>query len=253
MVRPAPPPARNRVPVNTMHAPTPHIDAPAGAFADTVLLPGDPLRARFIAEHYLDDAEQVTAVRGMLGYTGYYRGRRISVMGTGMGIPSCCIYATELVRAYGVTRLLRVGTCGAVSPELALGDLVLAMGAATDSATNRARFGGHDYAATASWSLLDAIASTARAQAVPLHIGNVFSSDLFYTADGDLLPTLQRMGILAVEMEAAGLYAVAAEHGVQAAALLAVSDHLAQGTRMGTAERERGMERMVLLGLEAGA
>jgi purine-nucleoside phosphorylase len=236
--------------VTTMHAPTPHIDAPAGAFADTVLLPGDPLRARFIAQHYLDDAEQVTAVRGMLGYTGFYRGRRISVMGTGMGIPSCCIYATELVRAYGVTRLLRVGTCGAVSPELALGDLVLALGASTDSATNRARFGGYDYAATASWALVDAIASTARAQALPLHVGNVFSSDLFYSANTSLLPTLQRMNILAVEMEAAGLYAMAAEYGVQAAALLTVSDHLVLETRLDVGERERGSEQMLRLGLD---
>jgi purine-nucleoside phosphorylase len=251
MVRPAPPPARNRVPVTPMHAPTPHIDAPAGAFADTVLLPGDPLRARFIAEHYLDDAEQVTAVRGMLGYTGFYRGRRISVMGTGMGIPSCCIYATELVRVYGVTRLLRVGTCGAVSPELALGDLVLALGASTDSASNRTRFGGYDFAATASWPLVDAIARAACGRGDELHVGNVFSSDLFYGPDPGLLPLLQQMRVLAVEMEAAGLYAVAAEHGVEAAALLTVSDHLALGTRMDVDERELGLERMVRLALDA--
>jgi purine-nucleoside phosphorylase len=234
-----------------MRAPTPHIEAAPGAFADTVLLPGDPLRARYIAEHYLDGARQVTAVRGMLGFTGHYRGKRISVMGSGMGIPSCCIYATELIRAYGVTRLLRVGTCGAVSPELALGDLVLALGASTDSATNRARFGGHDYAATASWPLIDTVATTARAQGVALKIGNVFSSDLFYAADAGLLPTLQRMRILAVEMEAAGLYAVAAEHGVQAAALLTVSDDLVQNARMDAGEREQGLERMIRLGLDA--
>jgi purine-nucleoside phosphorylase len=234
-----------------MTTPTPHIGAAAGAFADTVLLPGDPLRAQFIARHYLGVTEPVTTVRGMLGFTGSYRGRRLSVMGSGMGIPSCCIYATELVRAYGVTRLLRVGTCGAVASSLALGDLVLALGAATDSASNRARFGGHDYAATASWPLLDAIAGTARAQALPLHVGTVFSSDLFYPPGTTLLPTLQRMNILAVEMEAAGLYAVAAEHGVQSAALLTVSDHLVHDTRMDSAQRENGLDRMLRLALDA--
>jgi purine-nucleoside phosphorylase len=234
-----------------MHAPTPHIEAAAGAFADTVLLPGDPLRARFIAEHYLEDAQQVTAVRGMLGFTGHHRGKRISVMGTGMGIPSCCIYATELIRAYDVTRLLRVGTCGAVAPHLALGDLVLALGASTDSATNRARFGGHDYAATASWPLVDAIARTARERGDELHVGNVFSSDLFYGTRPELLPMLQQMRIMAVEMEAAGMYAVAAAHGVEAAALLTVSDHLVLGTRMDADGRERGLDRMVCLALDA--
>lgn len=237
--------------MSVLNAPTPHIEAAAGAFADTVLLPGDPLRARFIAERYLDTSEPVTAVRGMLGFTGHYRGRRISVMGSGIGIPSCCLYATELVRAYGVTRLLRVGTCGAVQPGLTLGELVLALGAATDSASNRTRFSGHDYAATASWPLLEALSSQAQADSVPLQIGNVFSSDLFYPAGTDLLPTLQRMNILAVEMEAAGLYAVAAEHRVQAAALLTVSDHLLDGARMDSDERERGLDRMLRLALDA--
>lgn len=236
-----------------LHAPTPHIGAAPGAFAETVLLPGDPRRARFIAEHFLGTGEPVTDLRGMLGFTGHYRGRRISVMGTGIGIPSCCLYATELVRAYGVRRLLRVGTCGAVRPGLALGDLVLALGAATDSATNRARFGGHDYAATASWPMLQALAERAREQDLPLHVGNVFSSDLFYPAGQDLLPTLQRMNILAVEMEAAGLYAVAAEHGVEAAALLTVSDCLIDGTRMDAGLRERGLDRMLRLALDAMA
>ena len=237
--------------MSTLLAPTPHIDAAPGAFADTVLLPGDPLRARFIAEHYLGTREPVTAVRGMLGYTGHYRGRRISVMGSGIGIPSCCLYATELVRAYGVTRLLRVGTCGGVQPGLALGDLVLALGASTDSSSNRARFGGHDYAATASWPLLEALSAQARADGLPLRIGNVFSSDMFYPAGTDPLPTLQRMNILAVEMESAGLFAVAAEHRVQAATLLTVSDSLVDGRRMAAAERERGLDRMLRLALDA--
>lgn len=231
--------------------PTPHIAAGPGAFADTVLLPGDPLRARHIAENYFEAAEQVTAVRGMYGYTGRYRGRRLSVLGSGIGIPSCSIYATELVRGYGVKRLLRVGTCGAVAADLALGDLVLALGAGTDSVCNRTRFRGYDFPATASWPLLRAIAERAQAQALPLRIGNVFSADLFYAADPDLLAALQRMGVLAVEMEAAGLFGVAAELGVEAAAVLTVSDHLDGNGQMSAAERERGLDRMLRLALDA--
>ncbi len=231
--------------------PTPHIDAATNAFADTVLLPGDPLRARMIAERYFDDAVQVTGLRNMLGFTGHYRGRRLSVMGSGIGIPSCSLYATELIVEYGVRRLIRVGTCGAIANALQLGDLVLALGAATDSGVNRQRFSGHDYAATASWPLLAAIASQAATRDQPLNIGNVFSSDLFYSPDPGLNDTLARMGILAVEMEAAGLYGVAAERGAQAVALLTVSDHLRRGEAMDAAQRERGLDAMLGLALDA--
>lgn len=231
--------------------PTPHIDAAPNAFADTVLLPGDPLRARMIAERYLDDAVQVTGLRNMLGFTGHFCGRRISVMGSGIGIPSCSLYATELIAEYGVRRLLRVGTCGAIAESLQLGDLVLALGASTDSNVNRQRFSGHDYAATASWPLLAAIAAQASARDQPLHVGNVFSTDLFYSPNPGLSETLARMGILAVEMEAAGLYGVAAEHGVEAIALLTVSDHIRRGESMPGEQRERGLATMLQLALEA--
>jgi len=231
--------------------PTPHIDAAPDAFADTVLMPGDPLRARMIAERFLDGAVQVTGLRNMLGFTGSYRGRRLSVMGSGIGIPSCSLYATELIEHYGVRCLIRVGTCGAIAEPLQLGDLVLALGAGTDSGVNRQRFAGHDFAATASWPLLSALASTAATLGQPIHIGSVFSSDLFYSPDPGLIDALARMGILAVEMEAAGLYGVAAERGAQAVALLTVSDHLRRGESMSGAERERGLERMLRLALEA--
>lgn len=231
--------------------PTPHINAAPNAFADTVLMPGDPLRARLIAERYLDDAVQVTGLRNMLGFTGHYRGRRISVMGSGIGIPSCSLYATELIAEYGVRRLMRVGTCGAIAEMLQLGDLVLALGAATDSGVNRQRFAGHDYAATASWPLLSAIAAQAAKRSQEIHIGNIFSSDLFYSPDPGLSDTLARMGILAVEMEAAGLYGVAAERGAEAVALLTVSDHIRRGESMSGEQREQGLDSMLRLALEA--
>lgn len=231
--------------------PTPHIGAAAGDFADTVLLPGDPLRARFIAERLLENAVQVTSVRGMLGYTGHYRGQRVSVMGSGIGMPSCCLYATELIRGYGVRRLLRVGTCGAVDDGLALGDLVLALGAGTDGAGNRQRFSGFDLPATASWPLLQRIAVAAQDQRLSLKVGNVFSSDHFYDAPPGLLPMLQAQRILAIEMEAAGLFAVAAAQGVEAAALLTVTDHLPSGQGWSATRRESGVQPMLELALQA--
>ncbi|MBD8526203.1 purine-nucleoside phosphorylase [Pseudomarimonas arenosa] len=230
---------------------TPHIEADPGAFADTVLLPGDPLRAAYIAERFFSEAECVNTVRNMLGFTGRFRGQRISVMGTGMGIPSCLIYATELVQHYGVRRLLRIGTCGGVAEGLALGDLVLALGACTDSAVNRQRFAGLDFAATASWPLLARIAAEAAAQHCRLKVGNVFSSDLFYATDPDATVRMRRMGVLAVEMEAAGLYGLAAERGVEAAALLSVSDLLPDGASMSAEQRRAGLDRMVELALSA--
>jgi purine-nucleoside phosphorylase len=230
---------------------TPHIEAPAGAFADTVLLPGDPLRARYIAERFLSDAQVVTAVRNMYGYTGSYRGQRLSVMGSGMGIPSCSIYASELIDHYGVKRLLRIGTCGATHTALSLGDLILGLGASTDSGVNRTRFGGYDLAAIASWPLARAIDDAARAAGRALHVGNVYSTDLFYSPQPGLIEMLTRVGILGIEMEAAGLYTAAAERGAQAAALLTVSDHLISGARMSSEQRQRGLDEMIEVALAA--
>jgi purine-nucleoside phosphorylase len=187
----------------------------------------------------------------MLGYTGHYRGMPVSVMGSGMGIPSCLIYATELVREFGARRLIRIGTCGAVHPDVALGDIVLALGAGTDSNVNRLRFSGYDYAALASFPLLERVARTARSLSVPVRIGSVFSSDQFYHPDPSLVGLLQRHGVLAIEMEAAGLYGLAAESGVEALAVLTVSDHLGTGARMDAAQREHGVDRMTRLVLES--
>lgn len=231
--------------------PTPHIAAEPGAFAQTVLLPGDPLRAEHIARTLLDDAVEVTRVRGMAGYTGRWRGQPVSVMGTGMGIPSASIYATELVREYGATRLVRIGTCGAVAAHLQLGDIVLAQGACTDSGVNRTRFGGMDFAAIAGFDLLSAVAATARARGAPLAVGNLFSADLFYHPDPSLVDTLDSMGVLGIDMEAAGLYGIAARHGVQALAVCAVSDQLRRGEHWPAAQRQCGIDAMVRLVLDA--
>jgi len=230
---------------------SPHINADPGSFADTVLLPGDPRRARHIATTLLQGAAEVTDVRNMLGYTGTWKGRRVSVMGAGMGIASTLIYAVELVRFYGVRRLVRVGTCGAVAPELKLGEVIVALGAGTDSRVNRIRFRDYDFPATASWPLVERVTLKARERGFPLRVGNVFSSDLFYHPDQELRPALQQLGFLAIEMEAAGLYGLAAELGVEALAVLTVSDHISHPEHMTPEQREQGVDGMTRLVLDA--
>lgn len=230
--------------------PTPHLSTPAGGFADTVLLPGDPLRARHIAERCFEAPELVNEVRGALAYTGTYQGMPISVLGTGMGIPSALIYTNELVREYGVQRLVRVGSCGAVQEQLALRDIVLAIGACTDSGVNRARYDGLDFAATADFRLLRAAVEAAEAREHPVAIGNIHSADQFYDPRGDLVDTMRSMGVLAVEMEAAGIYGVAAAHGVRALTVLTVSDHILTEEQTTPEERQRTFDDMVDIALD---
>ncbi|WP_404409897.1 purine-nucleoside phosphorylase [Pseudidiomarina marina] len=230
---------------------TPHINASEGAFAELCLLPGDPLRAKFIAEQFLENARCVTDVRNMLGFTGTYKGQPVSVMGTGMGIPSCSIYTTELIRHYGVSKLVRVGSCGAIMPEIQLHDIIVAQGACTDSGVNRQRFNNFDFAAIADFELLRRVVNHAESTSVEVRVGNVFSADLFYQADTALRQRFQQMGILGVEMEAAGLYGVAAEHGVAALTVLTVSDHIMRGEAMSSDERQLGFKAMVELTLDA--
>jgi purine-nucleoside phosphorylase len=230
--------------------PTPHIAAEPGGFADTVLLPGDPLRARHIAERCFDGPELVNEVRGALAYTGSYQGMPVSVLGTGMGIPSASIYATELVREYGVTRLVRVGSCGALQEHLGLRDVVLAVGACTDSGVNRARYGGMDFAATADFHLLRAAAEAAEARDHEVAVGNVHSADQFYDPREGIFDLQRGMGVLAVEMEAAGLYGVAAAHGVRALTVLTVSDHIVTGEAVSADDRQRTFDDMVDIALD---
>ncbi|HET9623450.1 MAG TPA: purine-nucleoside phosphorylase, partial [Kofleriaceae bacterium] len=222
---------------------TPHIRAQRGDFAEVALMPGDPLRAEHIATTYLEAARRVTDVRNMYGFTGTYRGRPVSVMAHGMGIPSCSIYATELIREYGVTTLIRVGSCGGLAADCQLGDVLLALGASTDSKVNRMRFLDHDFAAIADFGLVERAVAAARAHGSALRVGNVFSSDLFYTPDPKVFDVLEKMGIIGVEMEAAGLYAVAAQHGVRALALLTVSDHIRRGDHMPAEQRQTSFDR----------
>ncbi len=230
---------------------TPHISAEAGAFAETILLPGDPLRAKYIAETFLDDAVEVTAVRNMLGFTGTYQGSPISVMGTGMGVPSVSIYATELVTEYGVKNLIRVGTCGGIASDVHIRDVIVAAGACTDSGVNRARFGGMDFAAIADYRLLRAAVDAAVAQGKTVRVGNVFTSDLFYHPEPARIDLMERMGVLAVEMEAAGLYGVAAETSAHALAIFTVSDHLRTGEATSSEERQSTFADMIEIALHA--
>ncbi|WP_280568440.1 purine-nucleoside phosphorylase [Chromohalobacter sp. 296-RDG] len=230
---------------------TPHIDAPAGAFADTVLMPGDPLRAQFIAETFLDDVECVNQVRNMLGFTGTYQGQRISVMGSGMGIPSISIYAKELITEYDVKRLVRVGSCGAVRDDVAVNDIVVGMGACTDSGVNHTRFKGHDFAAIADFDLTRHAADAARARSTPVKVGNLFSADLFYSPDDAMFELMKRHGVLGVEMEAAGLYGVAAEFGARALTVCTVSDHILKGEALDAHTRQTGFHEMMAITLDA--
>ena len=230
---------------------TPHISAAPGDFAETVLLPGDPLRAEYIADNFLSEARRVTAVRNMLGFTGTYRDQEISVMGTGMGIPSASIYATELIQSYEVKKLIRIGSCGALQHKLELRDVVIAMGASTDSGVNRVRYGGHDFAAIADYGLLRAAVDAAEAKGRTVHVGNIYTSDLFYHPDDDArIEFNQRMGVLAVEMETAGLYGLAAEYGARALALMTVSDHVLTQQATSAEERQTTFNEMVEIALE---
>ena len=207
-----------------MTTPTPHISAMAGDFAKTVLMPGDPLRAKFIAETYLQNVRVVNEVRGMLGFTGEYKGKPVSVMGSGMGMPSIAIYSHELYNFYGVDNIIRIGTAGALSPELDLFDVVAAMSACTDSAYQNQYGLGGTFAPTASYKLLKAFDETCARLGTKVRIGSIVSSDVFYTPDDSGLRKWSKMGVLAVEMETAALYMNAAASGKNALAVMTISD-----------------------------
>jgi purine-nucleoside phosphorylase len=230
-----------------------HIGAVAGQIAPHVLMPGDPLRAKWIAETFLDDAECYTQVRGMLGYTGGYRGQQVSVQGSGMGLPSLSIYANELLQEYGVRTIVRVGSCGALTKAVKVRDLVIALGACTDSSMNRIRFEGYDYAPVADYGLLRAAHDAALARDLPVdtHVGLIFSSDSFYHPRPELTARLVEYGVLAVEMEASALYTLAAQHGARALAICTVSDHIVTGEETTALEREQTFGDMVEIALEA--
>lgn len=229
---------------------TPHIGAEKGEIAETILLPGDPLRAKFIAETYLNNPVQFNSVRNMLGYTGTYKGKKVSVMGTGMGVASIGIYAHELIHYYGVKNLIRVGSCGAYDKNLKLYDIILGMGASTNSAY------GHQYklpgvfSALASWDLLYKAKQVADDKGIEIHVGNILSSDVFYNFYPEEYEKWAAMGVLAVEMEAYALYCNAAAAGVNALTILTVSDSLVTKLETTSEERETGFTKMMEIALE---
>jgi purine-nucleoside phosphorylase len=228
-----------------------HIAADAGQIAPHVLMPGDPLRAKWIAETFLEDATCYTRVRGMLGFTGSYRGERVSVQGSGMGLPSLSIYAHELFVDYGVQTIVRVGSCGALTEDLRLRDVVIASGACTDSSMNRIRFDGLDYAPVADFGLLRAADDAARRRDVPARVGLILSSDSFYHPRPELTRRMVEYGVLGVEMEASALYTLAAQHRRKALAICTVSDHIVTGEETSALEREQTFRAMVEVDLDA--
>ena len=227
-----------------------HINAKAGEIAEAILLPGDPLRAKFIAENFLENAKLYNDVRGILGFTGTYKGKPVSVQGTGMGIPSISIYANELFRDYGVKRAIRVGTAGSMQDSLKIRDIVIAMSACTDSASNKVRFGGRDFAPTATFSLLKKAHETATERGWHTAVGPVISSDMFYTEDPDEWKLWAKFGVLAVEMETAELYTLAAKYGRECLALLTISDNLVTHEITTPEERQTTFTKTIEIALE---
>ncbi|AIQ47346.1 purine-nucleoside phosphorylase [Paenibacillus sp. FSL R7-0273] len=229
---------------------TPHIKPNGAEIAETILLPGDPLRAKFIAETYLENPVQFNEVRGMLGYTGTYKGKKISVMGTGMGVPSIGIYSWELINVFGVKNLIRIGSAGALQDNLNLYDIVFGIGASTNSNyASQFNLPGQ-YAVTASYELLEKAKKTADAQGQKVHIGNILTSDTFYNADKSAASKWKDMGVLCIEMEAAALYLNAAQAGVNALCILTISDHIFRAEETTSEERQTSFTKMMEIALE---
>lgn len=228
-----------------------HINAKKGEIAEIVLLPGDPLRAKYIAETFLEDVVQYNEVRNILGYTGTYKGKRISVQGTGMGVPSISIYATELMQEYGVQKLIRVGTCGAIQKDVKVRDVIIAQSSSTDSNLNRVIFGGTiDFAPTADFDLLLKAYNAAKEANLNVRVGNIFTADMFYSDEAQN-EKLAQYGVLAVEMETSALYTLAAKFGRQALTVLTVSDHILTGEVTTSEERQTTFNDMMVIALEA--
>lgn len=230
---------------------TPHIQAKPGEIAETVLMPGDPMRAKWAAETFLDAPKQVNAVRGMLGFTGTWRGNPVTIHGSGMGMPSLSIYANELIRSYGAKTLIRIGSTGAMQAHVGMRDVILAMTATTVSTPSSTIFRELNYAPCADFGLLQAAHTAAQRKASKVHVGGIYSSDTFYDERPDLNEIMMQHGILAVEMEAAELYTLAARHGCRALAVLTVSDHLLTKEELPHEQRQSSFGDMVEIALEA--
>ncbi len=229
-----------------------HNNAKNGDIADFVLLPGDPKRAKLIAETFLTDIKCYNEVRGMLGYTGYFNGKRISVQGTGMGMPSISIYVTELIEEYGVETLVRIGSCGSIQEDVNIMDVILAMSACTNSGMNKIRFNGNDFAATANFELLKKAWEVAKKDKLNTHTGSVLTSDFFYGESHlpDPFLSWQTYGVLGVDMEAAALYSIAVKYKKKALAILTVSDHLLKKQAISAEDRQNSFKDMINLALQ---
>ncbi|WP_249709266.1 purine-nucleoside phosphorylase [Bacillus cereus] len=228
-----------------------HIEAKQGEIAESILLPGDPLRAKYIAETFLEDVTCYNNVRGMLGFTGTYKGKRVSVQGTGMGVPSISIYVNELIQSYGVKNLIRVGTCGAIQKDVKVRDVIIAMTACTDSNMNRLTFPGFDFAPAANFDLLKKAYDAGTEKGLHVRVGNVLTADVFYRESMDMVKKLGDYGVLAVEMETTALYTLAAKNGVNALSVLTVSDHIFTGEETTSEERQTTFNEMIEIALDA--
>ena len=227
-----------------------HINAQKGDIAETILLPGDPLRAKYIAENFLEDVTCYNEVRNMLGFTGTYKGKRISVQGTGMGVPSISIYIHELMEEYGVKNLIRVGTCGAIQKDVKVRDVILAQSASTDSFQNRKLFGNFDYAPTSDFDLLLSSYNEAKKKGLEVKVGNVFTADSFYDEKGDV-EMMAKYGVLALEMESSALFTISKKFDARALAILTVSDHVLTGEATSSEERQTTFNEMIEVALDA--
>ncbi|GAC42609.1 purine-nucleoside phosphorylase [Paenibacillus popilliae] len=227
-----------------------HLEAQVGAIAPISLMPGDPLRAKYIAETFLENAVCYNQVRGMLGYTGTYKGSKVSIQGSGMGIPSFSIYATELIKEYGCKTIIRIGTCGAIQEEVKLRDVLLAQAVCTDSSINKHYFPGAEFAPIATFDLLRSAYEIGQEKGLHLRVGNIFSSDHFYADNVEMQTKMGKYGVLAVEMETAALYLLAAKHGIDALAMFTVSDHILTGEQTTAQERQTTFNDMIEVALE---
>lgn len=227
-----------------------HINSKKNAFSEVILMPGDPVRAKYIAENYLDNFKQINKTRLMLAYTGFYKDKKISIMSHGIGIPSAALYVRELITEYDVKKIIRIGTCGAVRDDIKLRDIVIGLGASTDSKFNRIRFHHHDYAAIADFNIAYNVFLSAKKMNINIHIGNFFTTDSFYT-DQDMLHTLKKYNIVGIDMETAGIYSVASELNTQALSICTVSDHIIRKESVLSKDRESSFNDMIVLALES--
>jgi purine-nucleoside phosphorylase len=231
--------------------PTLHINSKKNDFSEIVLMPGDPIRAKYIAENYLNDYFQINTTRLMLAYTGYYKKKKISIMSHGIGIPSASLYTRELIVEYNVKKIVRIGTCGTVLDYIKLRDVVIAMGASTDSKVNRVRFQDHDFAAIANFNMICNAVSVAKSMKIYAHVGNFFTTDSFYNNDQEMLNILKKYNIIGIDMETSGIYSVASEFNVKALSICTVSDHILKQERVSSKDRESSFDNMIQIALES--